>query len=57
MMMEMIEGSETSAISFVTPGNYPNENIFYKIISCEENECLTAFNTAIYRSLFQLLCY
>ena len=27
MKMEPIEGSETSAISFVTPGNYPKENI------------------------------
>jgi len=25
--MELIKGSETSAISFVTPGNYPKENI------------------------------
>jgi len=25
--MELIEGSETSAISTVTPGNYPKENI------------------------------
>ena len=29
MKMEPIEGSETSAISFVTPGNYPKENILY----------------------------
>ena len=29
MNMELIEGSETSAISFVTPGNYPKENITY----------------------------
>jgi len=27
MKMELIEGSETSAISFVTPGNHPKENI------------------------------
>ena len=27
--MEPIEGSETSAISFVTPGNYPKENILH----------------------------
>jgi len=27
MKMELIEGSETSAISIVTPGNYPKENI------------------------------
>jgi len=27
--MEQIEGSETSAISFVTPGNYPKENILH----------------------------
>jgi len=29
MKMEPIEGSETSAISFVTPGNYPKENILH----------------------------
>jgi len=29
MNMELIEGSETSAISFVTPGNYPKENILH----------------------------
>ena len=29
MKMELIEGSETSAISIVTPGNYPNENILH----------------------------
>jgi len=29
MMMELIEGSETSAISIVTPGNYPKENILH----------------------------
>ena len=27
--LELIEGSETSAISFVTPGNYPKENILH----------------------------
>jgi hypothetical protein len=27
--MELIEGSETSAISIVTPGNYPKENILH----------------------------
>jgi len=27
MKMELIEDSETSAISIVTPGNYPKENI------------------------------
>ena len=27
--MELIEGYETSAISFVTPGNYPKENILH----------------------------
>jgi len=32
MKMELIEGSETSVISFVTPGNYPKENILHKII-------------------------
>ena len=29
MKMELIEGSETSAISFVTPRNYPKENILH----------------------------
>ena len=29
MKMEWIEGSETSAISIVTPGNYPKENILH----------------------------
>jgi len=32
MKMELIEGSETSAISIVTPGNYPKENILHTII-------------------------
>jgi len=27
MKMELIEGSETSAIGTQTPGNYPKENI------------------------------
>ena len=29
MKMELIEGSETSAISIVTPGNYRKENILH----------------------------
>jgi len=29
MKIELIEGSETSAISIVTPGNYPKENILH----------------------------
>jgi len=29
MKMELIEGSETSAISIVTLGNYPKENILH----------------------------
>jgi len=29
MKMELIEGSETSAISIVTPGNCPKENILH----------------------------
>jgi len=29
MKMELIERSETSAISIVTPGNYPKENILH----------------------------
>jgi len=35
MKMELIEGSETSAISFVTAGNYPKENILH----CERCIC------------------
>ena len=31
MKMEVIEGSETSAISIVTLGNYPKENILHLI--------------------------
>ena len=31
MKMELIEGSETSAISTMTPGNYPKENILQKL--------------------------
>jgi len=30
MKMELIESSETSAISTVTPGNYPKENILQR---------------------------
>ena len=29
MKMELIEGSETSAIRTQTPGNYPKENILH----------------------------
>ena len=29
MKMELIEGSETSAIRTHTPGNYPKENILH----------------------------
>jgi len=32
MKMELIEGSETSAISFVTSGNYPKENILQYVV-------------------------
>jgi len=32
MKMELIEGSETSAISIVTPGNYPKENILHTVV-------------------------
>jgi len=35
MKMELIEGSETSAISIVTPGNYPKENILHNKSCCE----------------------
>ena len=33
MKMELIEGSETSAISIVTPGNYPKENILNIVLT------------------------
>jgi len=33
MKMELIECSETSAISTVAPGNYPKENILHGIYS------------------------
>jgi len=36
MKMELIEGSETSAISIVTPGNYPKENILHSTLIIEE---------------------
>jgi len=29
MKMEQLDDPETSAISFVTPGNYPKENILH----------------------------
>ena len=32
MKMELIEGSETSAINIVTPGNYPKENILQPLV-------------------------
>jgi len=32
MKMELIDGSETSAISTVTPGNYPKENILDVVV-------------------------
>jgi len=36
MKMELIEVSETSAISIVTPGNYPKENILRNTF-CDSN--------------------
>ena len=36
MKMELIEGSETSAIRTQTPGNYPKENMLH---------CFTTFLT------------
>jgi len=38
MKMELIEGSETSAISFVRPGNYPKENILQRKTSLKRAE-------------------
>jgi len=43
MKMELIEGSETSVISIVTPGNYPKENIlhiYYLLASYECNKSI-----------------
>jgi len=41
MKMELIEGSETSAIRTQTQGNYPKENILHKFrISSDENSNL-----------------
>jgi len=37
--MERIDGSETSAISFVTPGNYPKENILHVCLSVVSVVC------------------
>jgi len=31
MKMDLIEGSETSAIINQTPGNYPKENLLYSV--------------------------
>jgi len=41
MKMELIEGSETSAISTVTPGNYPKENthIYIYILDFKLSPC------------------
>jgi len=48
MKMELIEGSETSAIRTHTPGNYPKENILH--ISCPahslQNELLVRKSTS-----------
>jgi len=30
--MDLIEGSETSAVINHTPGNYPKENLLYKMM-------------------------
>jgi len=32
MKMELIDGSETSAIRTQTPGNYPKENILQEVL-------------------------
>ena len=47
MKMELIEGSETSAISTVTPGHYPKENILH----IEHGESLKSKVTAVFTSL------
>ena len=43
MKVELIEGSETSAISTVTVGNYPKENILH----IEHGESFKSRNTSI----------
>jgi len=53
MKMELIEVSETSAISTVTPGNYPKENILHT----EHGESLKSrlckmFCSIMYRTLY-----
>jgi len=37
--MELIEGSETSAIRTQTPGNYPKENILHYLNGFCKNIC------------------
>jgi len=53
MKMELIEGSETSTISIVTPGNYPKENI----LRCKD--CTQYFTMQIIRpvspAIFKLI--
>jgi len=40
MKMDLIEGSETSAIINQTPGNYPKENLLYplRLLKIEQRE-------------------
>jgi len=42
MKMELIEGSETSAIINQTPGNYPKGNLLYPILDI----CTRTYATA-----------
>jgi len=49
MKMELIEGSETSAIITQTPGNYPKENILY----IEHGESLKSSITQILAKLMK----
>ena len=48
MKMELIEGSETSAIITVTPGNYPKENTLH----IEHGESLKSRKLCITRIIF-----
>jgi len=52
MKMELIEGSETSAIRTQTPGNYPKENILH----IEHGESLKS-RTVLYRPRLYLFVY
>ena len=51
MKMELIEGSETSAIRTQTPGNYPKENILH----IEHGESLKSISQYVVSELLRSL--